>query len=299
MTRMAGGHSPRSLGAATRRWAAAFSALLAAAPAAAQLDPPSWTRPIAPVPLIGPITYVGTEGLAAYLIRTDAGAILIDATMEQNVPSIARNIVASGVPLRQVKLILVSHAHFDHVAGLAAMKRATGAKVVAGTRDAAALESGTPPGETDYGIIRFPAVTVDRRVRDGDRVRLGKVVLRAVATPGHTPGCTTWTMRIVDRGRARDVVFPCSISVAGNRLIGNRRYPTIVTDFRGSFARLAALPADVVLPAHPEGADVFARQRAGTLVAPGLLRTMVLKSRDDFDRELAKQAKAAQAGTAR
>ena len=323
LKRMAGGHSPRSSGAASRHGACdhawrdrgfiirrrkappaaaigkplsrvgALALLAIAAPAAAQLDPPAWTRPIPPVPLIGPITYVGTEGLAAYLIRTDAGAILIDATMEQNVPAIERNIVASGVPLRQVKLILVSHAHFDHVAGLAAMKRATGAKVVAGIRDAAALESGIPPGEVSYGVIRFPAVTVGRRVRDRDRVRLGNVTLRAVATPGHTPGCTTWTMQVADRGRRRDVVFPCSVTVAGNRLIGNRRYPGIVADFRASFARLAALKADVVLPAHPEGADVFARARSGTLVAPGLLRTMVVKARDDFDRELAKQTRAA------
>lgn len=271
-----------------------FLAILATSPAAAQLDTPAaWTRPIAPMPLVGPVTYVGSEGLAAYLIRTSAGAILVDATMEQNVPAIARNILASGVPLRDVKLILVSHAHFDHVAGLAAMKRLTGAKVVAGYRDAAALRSGIPPGEVNYGIVRFPAVAVDRAARDGDRMRLGTTTVRAVATPGHTPGCTSWAMRIADRGRPLDVVFPCSVTVAGNRLVGNRRYRTIVADYRLSFARLAALPADVVLPGHPESVDLFDRQRAGTLVAPGLLRTTVLKARDDFDRELAKQTRAA------
>lgn len=284
-TRMSHGRRPGRL--------IGLAALLLATPAAAQLDPPAWTRPTAPVPLIGPITYVGTEGLAAYLIRTDAGAILIDATMEQNVSAIERNIVASGVPLRQVKLILVSHAHFDHVSGLAAMKRATGASVVAGIRDVPALESGIPPGEVSYGVIRFPAVKVERGVRDRETVRLGSTSLRAVATPGHTPGCTTWTLRIADRGRRRDVVFPCSVTVAGNRLVGNRRYPGIVADFRTSFARLAALRADVVLPGHPESADVLGRAKSDTLVAPGLLRTIVVKARDDFDRELAKQTRAA------
>lgn len=273
--------------------AVTLTAAFLATPAAAQLDPPAWTRPTAPFPLVGPITYVGSEGLAAYLIRTDHGAILIDATMEENVPAIARNIVASGVRLSDVKLILVSHAHFDHVAGLAAMKRLTGATVVAGARDAAALRTGIPPGETSYGVIRFPPVAVGRAVRDGERVRLGRVSLRAVATPGHTPGCTTWTMKVTDRGRPLDVVFPCSVTVAGNRLVGNRRYSGIVADYRTSIARLAALPADVVLPGHPEMADVAGRRKAGTLVAPGLLREMAVKARDDFDREAAKQTRAA------
>lgn len=270
-----------------------LAATLLAAPASAQLDPPAWTRPMPPVRLIGPIDYVGTQGLAAYLIRTRDGAILIDATMEENVPAIERNIQALGVRLRDVKLILVSHAHFDHAAGLAAMRRDTGAKVVAGTGDAAALETGIPPGETTYGVIRFPAVPVARRVRDGDRVTLGGVTLRVVTTPGHTPGCTTWTMRIVQRRRPLDVVFPCSVTVAGNRLFGNTRHPGIAQDYRVSIARLAALHADVVLPAHPEMADVLERARAGTLVAPGLLRQMVLKARDDFDREWLRQGRTA------
>lgn len=270
-----------------------LAAIAIAAPAAAQLDPPEWTRPIPPVPLIGPIDYVGTEGLAAYLIRTRDGAILIDATMAENVFAIERNIQAMGVKLRDVKLILVSHAHFDHAAGLAAMRRDTGAQVVAGAGDAEALETGTPPGETNYGVIRFPAVPVARRVRDGERVTLGGTTLRAVATPGHTPGCTTWTMRIVQGRRPLDVVFPCSVTVAGNKLFGNTRYPGIVQDYRASIARLAALPADVVLPAHPEMADVLERAKTGRLVAPGLLRQIVLKARDDFDREFLRQGRVA------
>lgn len=270
-----------------------LAAALPAAPASAQQDPPEWTRPVAPVRLVGGIDYVGTQGLSAYLIRTRAGAILIDATMEENVPAIERNIRAMGVRLRDVKLILVSHAHFDHAAGLAAIRRDTGAKVVAGAGDAEALETGVPPGETSYGVIRFPPVPVARRVRDGDRVTLGGVTLRAVATPGHTPGCTTWTMRTAQNGRALDVVFPCSVSVAGNKLFGNARYPAIAQDYRASLARLAALNADVVLPAHPEVADVLARAKAGTLVAPGLLRQIVLKSRDDFDREWMRQGRIA------
>ena len=260
-------------------------------------DPPAWTRPQAPFPIAGPITYVGSEGIAAYLIRTSTGAILIDGTLAENAGMIERNIAAAGVRPRDVKLILVTHAHFDHAAGVAALKRATGARVVAGARDVRALETGTPPGETSYGVIRFPPVQVDRGVRDGDKVTLGNVTLTARATPGHTPGCTTWTMRIPAKPRPLDVVFPCSVSVAGNRLIGNRAYPGIVADYRRSIAMLGALHADIVLPSHPELADVIAkgkRRQAGDTTAfidPTLLPKIVAKAKVAFAADLAKQAR--------
>lgn len=270
-----------------------LAALLLATPAAAQDMPAAWTRPIAPFHVVGPIWYVGTEGLSSYLIKTRAGAIVIDGTLAQNVPAIRRNIEAVGVPMKRVKLLLLSHAHYDHAAGIAGLRAASGAKVVVGAPDAEAMRTGTPPGETTYGVIRFPAVPVDRAVHDGDKVTLGGVTLTAVATPGHTPGCTTWTMRVSDRGRPLDVVFPCSVTVAGNVLFANRRYPGIVQDFRTSFARLAGLRVDVVLPAHPEAADVLERARTRQWVTPGLLRQMVLKARDDFDRELLRQGRIA------
>ncbi|MHC9417197.1 subclass B3 metallo-beta-lactamase [Sphingomonas citri] len=311
--RAAGGCSPASLRGASRRARrdtaikgasparACFNALrlvgallpiaaafaLPAAPAnAASSDPPEWTQPRPPLHLLGPITYVGTRGLGAYLIRTSAGAILVDATMAENVPAIERNIRSLGLKLSDVKLILVSHAHFDHVGGLERMRHDTGARVLAGSGDVAALRSGTPPGETSYGVHRFPAVTRVSPVADGERVRLGDVTLRAVATPGHSPGCTSWTMRVVDHGRAREVVFAGSMTVAGNRLIGNRRYPAIVRDYRATFDRIERLHADVVLPMHPEAADVFARARVGTLVAPRLLGDMARAARVDFERTL-------------
>jgi glyoxylase-like metal-dependent hydrolase (beta-lactamase superfamily II) len=270
----------------------AASLVVFAGPVTAQ-DPPAWTRPIAPFRVIGPIDYVGTEGLAAYLIHTAAGAILIDGTMEQNAPVVARNIVARGVKLRDVKLILLSHAHFDHAGALAALKRMSGAKVIAGVGDRAALESGIPPGETNYGIIRFPAVKVDRAVRDGERVTLGGTTLRAVATPGHTPGCTSWTMRIALGGKPIDIVFACSVTVAGNRLVGNRAYPGIVGDFGKSFERLGAMHADVVLPFHPETVDLMRRVAKGHLVDRHVLPTMVRDARAAFAVELAKQRQGA------
>lgn len=262
------------------------AAALFAAPASAQLDPPAWTRPIAAFPITPDIWYVGTEGLASYLVKTSAGAILLDGTMAENAAAVEANIAAAGVKLSDVKWLLVSHAHFDHVGADAALKAATGARLAAGAADVTALASGFPPGETSYGVIRFPAVAVDRALKDGDTIRLGGTTLTAIATPGHTPGCTSYMMR---SGKLR-VLFPCSLTVAGNKLVGNRRYPGIVADFRYSFARMARERADVVLPFHPEGADLIGRNRRGEgFVQPALAQEIVAKAQVAFDVELAKQ----------
>ncbi len=292
--------SPGGGGSLSRRSRSLLGAVAIAVSAPLLLgaaDPPAWTRPQVPFPIAGPITYVGSEGIAAYLIKTSAGAILIDGTLAANAGMFERNIAAAGVRPRDVKLILVTHAHFDHAAAVAALERVTGARVVAGVGDVRALETGIPPGETNYGVIRFPPVHVDRGVRDGDTVPLGNVTLTARATPGHTPGCTTWTMRIPGRPRALDVVFPCSVSVAGNRLVGNRAYPGIVADYRRSIAMLGTLHADIVLPSHPEIADLIERgkrRKAGdktAFIAPTLLPKIVANAKVAFDADLAKQAR--------
>lgn len=287
----------------TMRIGAAVVALALTGSASAQLDPPSWTTPTPAFRIVGPIWYVGTQGLSVYLIKTRAGAILIDGTLADNVPAIRRNVEAAGVAMRDVKLLLNSHAHFDHAAGLAGLKAASGARLLAGAADKPALDSGIPPGEVSYGVIAFPAVRVDRAVRDGERVRLGEVTLTAHATPGHTPGNTSWSMRVVDAkvngGRPLSVLFPGSLNVAGNRLVGNKRYPGIVADFRRSLARLAAMKADVVLPGHPEAADVIGRgARAaagekGAFLAPALVAQTTAAAAKAFEVELAKQEAAA------
>lgn len=272
-----------------RSFLRAAAAALALATGASAQDPASWSRPAAAFRVLGPIHYVGTEGLAAYLIRTPAGAILIDGTLEGNVPAIERGIAASEVRLQDVKLLLLSHAHFDHAGGLARLKRDTGARLVVGAGDARAVATGTPPGETSYGVIRFPAVAVDRAIRDGERVALGGVALTAVATPGHTPGCTSWRMRVTERGRPLDVLFLCSLTVAGNKLVGYRAYPGIVRDFRATFARLQRERADAVLPFHPEQGRVFEQRREGRLVDPALLPRLVNDAEAAFEKELKKQ----------
>ncbi len=267
-----------------------IAAALLAAPAFAQLDPPAWTRATPAFRITPDIWYVGSEGLSAYLIRTKAGAILIDGTMTANVPSIERNIVAAGVKLSDVKIILVSHAHFDHAEAVGALAKSTGAQVYAGQRDVAAMRTGIPPGEVSYGVIKFPPAPNTRGLADGQRITLGGTTLTAIATPGHTPGCTGY--RMMSGGKR--VLFPCSLTVAGNKLVGNRRYPGIVGDFRASFDKMAKERADIVLPFHAEQGDLIGRaQRGEGFEQPGLLARLVADARAGFDKDLAKQQAAA------
>lgn len=274
-----------------KRTLAALLALFAT-PATAQWSA-SWSEPIAPFHIVGPVWYVGTRGLAVYAIKTDAGAILVSGPLAQSAPLIERNLKSIGIGPAQLKLMLNSHAHFDHAAAFAALRRDTGARLVASAADAPALRRGRHEADNTNGHTRFPAVPVDRIVRDGETIRLGSVGITATLTPGHTPGCTTWSMPVAEHGRTLRIVFPCSITVADNVLHGNRAYPGIVADYRRSFARMAAMPADIVLPMHPEIADVLereARAEAGAgeaaFVDPALLKRIVAAARVDFDNKL-------------
>lgn len=271
-----------------------LAALLVGGASPADIPAP-WSRPTRPFHVVGPIYYVGTEGIAAYLIQTRAGLILLDGGLEESVPLVERSITELGFKLRDVKLMIATHAHYDHVAALAGLKRDTGAVFASSPGDRQAYQTGTPPSEVNYGLIRFPPIKVDRVLADGRPVTLGGVSLTPVFTPGHTPGCTSWKMRVVDEGRPLDVLFLCSLTVAGNKLVANEGYPGIVADFRHTFARVRTLRADVVLPGHAEQADLMGRQRrqqAGerdAFVDPALLPRIVAESEAGFEAALKKE----------
>ena len=276
----------------------AVSAMLLALTLPAQASDADWTAPAAPFRIAGDIYYVGTKGIASYLIVSNRQAILLDVGLEQNAPLVERNIAALGFKLSDVKIILNSHAHFDHAGGIARLKRDTGAKLYASPGDRWALEHGTHDGETTYPRGHFPPVGVDHVLKDGESVALGGARMTATFTPGHTPGCTTWSTQAVEAGRTLNVVFPCSLSVAGNVLVGNRRYPGIVADYKRSFAVLGAMKADIVLSNHPEIADVLGREarvRAGqgsAFIDRALLADIVSDARRAFDADLKKQQQA-------
>ncbi|MBD9377632.1 subclass B3 metallo-beta-lactamase [Pseudoxanthomonas sp. PXM04] len=258
-------------------------------------DPPEWSEPAKPFHIASNVYYVGTQGLAAYLIKSDEGAILLDATLAENASQIERNIESLGVPLREVKLLLSDHTHADHVGAMAQLKRDTGARFLASEGDRWALENGRNEGDNNYGVMPFDPIPVDEVISDGQQVRLGDVVLTAHLTPGHTRGCTSWSMTVDDRGTPRQVLFLCSITVAGNTLVGNQAYPGIADDYRATFAKLAAMRADIVLTSHPEMADVLeraARRDAGdpdAFVEPGLLSTLVKDFKAAFEDALKEQ----------
>jgi metallo-beta-lactamase class B len=277
---------------AIRALAAFLMATLAASPALAA-DPPEWTAPVKPFRIAGNIYYVGTQGLAAYLITSPQGAILLDGTLGQNASLIERNIQSLGIPLRRVRLLINNHAHDDHVGALARIKHDTGARLLASAEDRWALEHGMARGDTDYGQRRFAPVRVDGIVTEGQTLRLGDIVLTAHLTPGHTPGCTSWSMTVQEDGAPREVLFLCSITVAGNILVGNRAYPAIASDFRATFAKLSAMRADIVLTSHPEMADVLERQarrdagKPNPFIDPTTLPALVAEKKAAFEAALA------------
>jgi len=270
-----------------------------AAPVMAADWPASWHEPTEPFHVVGNIYYVGSKGIAAYLIVSPKGDILLDGTEAENGAMVERNIAKLGFNIRDVKVLLNNHAHFDHAGALAQLKADSGATFLANPRDKAILETGhiTLPNSND--LLDFPPVKVDRLLRDGEVVRVGPIAMKAIFTPGHTPGCTSWSTIVRDHGRTLSVVFPCSITVGGNPLVGNQGYPHIVADFRRSFARLAAMKADVVLTGHPELADVQGRaarrtdDRPDVFVDPAALAKLVADARRDFEQELAKEEAAA------
>ncbi|MDG2005222.1 MAG: subclass B3 metallo-beta-lactamase [Novosphingobium sp.] len=266
-------------------------ALLAGAATPLKL-PAAWSQPTKPFHIVGPIYYVGTQGIASYLIRSQDGLILLDGGLEESAPLIETSITELGFRLSDIKLMIATHAHFDHVAGLAQLKRDTGAVLAASAGDRVALETGIPPSELSYGVYRFPPVKVDRKLTDRDPIRLGEISITPIITPGHTPGCTTWTMRVVEAARSLDVLFPCSMAVAGNKLVRNEGYPGIIQDFRESFITMRTLSADVVLTAHPDQADVLGRAQrrdegdSDAFLASDLLSRLVDEAEAAFDKEL-------------
>jgi len=261
---------------------------------------PEWTAPQTPFRIVGNVYYVGSKDLASYLITTPKGDILINSSLESSVPQIRKNVETLGFHFKDVKILLISHAHWDHAAGSALVKKLTGAKYMVMDADVSAVESG---GRTDFQYGRsadshFPPTKVDRVLHDGDEVRLGDVVLVAHLTPGHTKGCTTWTMKVVDGGRTYNVVIVGSPNVnSGYKLVRNTRYPKIAQDYERTFRILKALPCDVFLGAHGGyfGMEAkVARMKEGganPFVDPVGYARYVAEREQAFRAELAKQSR--------
>ena len=223
-------------------------------------------QPMAPFRIADHLFYVGSRDIASYLITTTAGHILIDGGYPETAAQIEANVAAEGASVRDIKILLNTQAHFDHAGGFAALKRASGARLLASDADRRMLEGG---GRGDFALGEtghFPPVTVDQPIADEEHVKLGEADLTAHLTPGHTRGCTTWTWDAVDRGRSYHVVDVCGLTIlSGTRVTGMAAYPNIANDYRHTFHVLRGLRPDIFLGAHLgyyDGAAKLARLRA-------------------------------------
>jgi metallo-beta-lactamase class B len=276
---------------------ATLAALVAAGGARAQAPgyDAAWNRPATPHKIVGNIYFVGTTELASFLITTGSGHILIDSGFDETVPLIRTAVERLGFRYQDIRLLLNTQAHFDHAAGLARIKKETGARLEASREDAALLESG---GRADFlfGNDRtFPPVAGDRRLADGDAVELGGVRVIARHTPGHTKGGTTFVSIATENGRALQVVFAISTTVnPGTRLVDNPTYPGITADWQRTYAVLESLTGDVWVSQHApvfNMADKLARlgQRANPYIDPQGFRRHVAASRQRYAAMLSAQ----------
>jgi len=258
---------------------------------------PAWVTPIQPFNVIGNVYYVGTEGLASYLIVSKSGHVLLDGGMPQNAEIIADNVRQLGFKPADIKVLLNSHAHFDHSGGLAKLKELTGATLIASEGDKEALETGLYPGSAELAYSA-PPVTVDQVVADGEEVKLSTITLKANITPGHTPGCTSWSMSVSYENKTYQTLFFCSATVAGNRLVGPPQYEGIVGDYRKTFDLTKDWKPDVFLSNHPGLFDMkskLVKRRAGDALAfveSELFPTMMVKLEQAFEKALEKQLNA-------
>jgi len=279
-----------------RMLAAALLGLVLTAPAHAA---DTYMDPFPAHHVIANIYYVGTVGQANYLITTPKGNILLNPGLEQTPPMIKVSVEKLGFKYADTKILLISHAHFDHDAGAAQVIKETGAKYEVMDADVPVVESG---GKLDFnygdkgGRNLYPVTKVDRVLHDGDTVSLGGTVLTAHKTPGHTKGCTTWTMQVKDGGKTLNVVFVGSPNVnPGYVLVGNKKYPAIAQDYEKTFAVLKSLPADVFLGAHGDYYGMpakYAKLKPGapnSFIDPDGYKAYVADREAAFRKELAKQ----------
>ncbi len=230
-------------------------------------DCDEWNVAQQPFRVFGNTYYVGTRGLASVLLTSPTGHILFDGALPQSVPRIEANIRALGFRVEDIKLLVNSHAHFDHAGGLAALKADSGAVVVASREGAAALRAGHPPlddPQAGFGVEknRFPRVADVRAIGDGETLKAGALAITAHRTPGHTPGATSWSWRSCEGARCVHVVYADSLNAVS---APGFRFAPIATSFAASINKVAALPCDILLTVHPGFGGLFAKVAASAV----------------------------------
>lgn len=269
----------------------AFTALPALTAAA------EWEGPQDPFQLYGNSYYVGTQGLSSVLITSKAGHILIDGASPKSAVQIAAHIRKLGFKLEDIRYILVSHEHLDHAGGIAELQALSGATVITSPAAQPVLASGkTDKGDPQFGndMPDMKPLAPIRTVRDGDSVELGTLSIKAHYTPGHTQGGISWTWKAFENGRAMNMVYADSLNAIagpGFRYSANTLYPTAKADIERSIARVAALPCDILVTAHPDAVDLIERQAKGkaALVDPAACQRYAESGRARLAKTLAEE----------
>jgi metallo-beta-lactamase class B len=265
-----------------------------------------WNAAQEPFRIFGNTYYVGVAGLSSVLVASDKGLILLDGGLPQSAPLIDASIRRLGFRTEDVRLIVNSHAHFDHAGGIAALQRVSGAIVAASAAGARAIENGEPPADDPQYALgkeanRFPAVKRVKVVADGETLHVGELAVTAHLTPGHTPGSTTWTWRSCEGARCLEIVYADSlnpVSAPGFRFTGDATHPGITDTFRRSISTVGGLPCDILLAVHPSfaGMDDKLKRRqeqpgSEPFVDPKGCRTYAADAAERLDQRVAKEEK--------
>src|SRR5947209_6529065 len=256
-------------------------------------DPDSWTKPAPPVRIHGNTYLVGTCGISSLLIVGDQGDILIDGGPENAANLIADNIRAVGYRVQDIRIILTSHEHFDHVGGIAKLQQLSGATVMTSAPAAKVLSSGIPgTDDPQFGAVKpFPRVQVGRVIRDGEEVPLGNLMLTAMATPGHTTGAMSWRWVSCDGGVCRTIVYADSLTAVSNDTYRFSDHPAFVAAFRSSIAKIADGPCEILLTPHPSASHMPERLALGQpLLDEQACKAYAAERGRGLDERLAKEA---------
>ena len=271
-------------------------------------DPPKvcdscedWNKPHPPFRIFGNTYYVGVHGLSAVLIDGGDGLVLIDGGLSQSAPLISKNIESLGFRINQVRWIVSSHPHYDHVGGIAALQRWSGAKVAASARGADALRSGTvapddPQAAFGVSAMGFPTIASVQPIADGASLQVGNVSVTVHYTPGHTPSGTSWSWRSCESSRCADVVYVDSLNPVSAPGFRFSQSPIRVAEFRTSIATVRGLPCDIVISAHPDFSSLYERweasQRSGSresFATPGGCREYAEDAEQRLTKRLAEE----------
>ena len=246
-----------------------------------------WNQPVAPFKIAGNLYYVGASGVSAFLVTDPKGHILIDSGFRETVPLVLASIRKLNFKPEDIRFLVASHVHNDHVGGLVELRRLTGAKIVLSVEDAPQFERGGLDDPQFGDSLSYEGGKADRLLKDGDTVEVGGTRLTARVTPGHTKGCTTWTGVLKEGGKQYDWVSTCSMTAPDYKLLDNPKYPNAAADFEKTFRILRSLRCDIYTSSHPSFFRMEQKRDQGSFVDPHGFRRFIDRSEAEIQRMVA------------